>query len=40
VIRQSIELGDCRVTPTHWQLAQFPKHCRSRISVIFDGIDG
>jgi glycosyltransferase involved in cell wall biosynthesis len=39
VILQSFELCEWGVTPTHWQLAQFPERCRDRISVIFDGVD-
>jgi glycosyltransferase involved in cell wall biosynthesis len=35
----SMEICDWGVTPTRWQLAQFPRRWRDRISVIFDGID-
>ena len=39
VLLQSFALCDWGVTPTYWQLAQFPEHWRDRISVIFDGVD-
>ena len=36
-----MELDQCdvAVTPTQWQLQQFPAHLQSKIKVIFDGID-
>jgi glycosyltransferase involved in cell wall biosynthesis len=39
VILRSFDQCDWGVTPTNWQLSQFPRRCRNRISVIFDGID-
>ena len=30
---------DVAVTPTYWQQRQFPKHLRSRLQVIHEGID-
>ena len=39
VILHTFDLCDWGVTPTDWQLSQFPLHCRKRISVVFDGVD-
>ena len=39
VILQELEQCDVAVTPTVWQKQQFPEHYRSKIEVIFDGVD-
>lgn len=35
----SLEASDWGMSPTHWQRDQHPEAYRSRISVVFDGID-
>jgi glycosyltransferase involved in cell wall biosynthesis len=35
----NLDLCDWGVTPTHWQLAQYPERYRDTIDVIFDGVD-
>lgn len=39
VILQELELCDLAVTPTRWQWQQFPSAYRSKIEVVFDGVD-
>lgn len=39
VILQELEQCDVAVTPTVWQQQQFPEQYRSKIQVIFDGVD-
>lgn len=39
VILQELEQCDLAVTPTTWQLGQFPKIYHGKIKVIFDGVD-
>ena len=39
IILQELEQCDVAVTPTVWQQQQFPEHYRSKIQVIFDGVD-
>ncbi len=35
----SLESADWGITPTHWQLKQYPKEFHSKISVIHDGVN-
>ena len=39
VILQELEFCDLAVTPTRWQWQQFPLAYRSKIEVVFDGVD-
>lgn len=39
VILQELECCDIAVTPTTWQWQQFPESYRSKIRIIFDGVD-
>lgn len=39
VVLQELEVCDQAVTPTQWQWQQFPAAYRSKIEVIFDGVD-
>ena len=39
VVLQELEVCDRCVTPTQWQWEQFPAAYRSKIDVVFDGVD-
>lgn len=39
VTLQELELCDLAVTPTAWQHQQFPGPQRSKLQVVFDGVD-